>query len=112
MLGELLAVMQGVPGVAYVDVDTLDVLSQADVLAAITALSQNTAQTGEEAAVLAKNKEAAVLAKKLNAQRRDRVPLRPAHFDPVRNAIVPAQLAYFSPDVPETLILNLLEVRP
>jgi hypothetical protein len=97
VLGEVLTVMQDVPGVAYVDVDTLDALSQADVLAAITALTPG---------------GGASLAEKLNAGRRERIPLRPAHFDPEQNAIMPAQLAYFSPDVPETLILNLLEVRP
>jgi hypothetical protein len=97
LLGELLAVMQGVPGVAYVDVDTLDALSQAEVLAAIAALSPAGSAT---------------LAERLNAGRRERIPLRPAHFDSQQGAIVPAQLAYFSPEVPETLILNLLEVRP
>jgi hypothetical protein len=97
VLGEVLTVMQDVPGVAYVDVDTLDALSQADVLAAITALTPG---------------GGASLAEKLNAGRRERIPLRPAHFDPEQNAIMPAQLAYFPPDVPETLILNLLEVRP
>ena len=51
VLGELLAVMQGVPGVAYVDVDMLDALSQAEVVAAIAALNQQSARTGKKGAL-------------------------------------------------------------
>lgn len=99
LLGEVLAVMQAVRGVAYVDVDTLDALDQATVQAAVPVLAPDKAP----------NK---TLADLLNAGRRERVPIHPARYDGRLSAIVPAQIAYLSPDVPETLVLNLIEELP
>ncbi len=99
LLGEVLAVMQAVRGVAYVDVDTLDALGQATVQAAVPVLAPD-------------KRSDKTLAELLSAGRRERVPIHPARYVGQLGAIVPAQIAYLSPDVPETLVLNLIEELP
>jgi hypothetical protein len=89
---EVFSVIQAVEGVAYVDVDAFDALKEEQIIAAV---ATNTS-----------------LASLVQLRRRVRVSLAeviPDATDP-ENRIAPAQLAYFTPAVPDTIILN--EVKP
>ena len=78
----VLAVMQAVPGVQYVDLDDLSAIAEESLVAGIA---------GESPAPL-----------QLSA---DTVRVRPARLGD-DGRILPAQLAYLQPAVPDTLILN------
>jgi hypothetical protein len=84
LLAETIALIQHMPGVAYVDVDVFDAIAQAQATANFTQ---------QAAAQLALN---------------DRVTARPARIDK-QHRILPAQIAYLMPDVPDTLILQELK---
>lgn len=94
LLSEVVSVIQGVAGVAYVDVDALDALDQ-------------------EAIVKLLPDPGAAAPPPLTLTPRSRVPIELAR--PAPNAtgpakpLLPAQIAYLTPDVPETLILNVIE---
>jgi predicted phage baseplate assembly protein len=86
-LSEVIAAIQSVPGVAYVDVTTLDAISQSD------------ASTPD--ALRAK------LAAITNASGpKQLVVVSPARFDAASGTARPAQLAFLSAEVPDTLILT------
>ena len=94
-LSEVITVIQRVPGVAWVDVDVLAAISEPE-LSAPDVLAQK----------LAAMAAAASPAPYVNAtlpQSSDQAdPARPGAVD----GIVPAQLAIFVPDAPDTIILN------
>lgn len=75
-----IAVMQGVPGVSYVDLDLFDAVTSDMVIAGLT---------DETRAAFT---------------RRDRIQMETARL--VAGRVLPAQLAYLVPDVPDTLILQ------
>jgi predicted phage baseplate assembly protein len=88
---DAIKVMQGVTGVLYVDVDVFDAISESRLLQGFT--------------------ESAAKALQL----KDRIMIEPARLvlDPTsapQGRIVPAQLAYLAPEVPDTLLLQ--ELKP
>jgi len=92
----MLSVIQAVPGVAYVDLDTLDAASEAD-MQAFLAPDQ-------------KSNLIDFLAKKSGEEQpRKRIPAHLARQDSGRG-IAPAQLAILTPEVPDTLILKEMPV--
>ncbi|HYD82101.1 MAG TPA: putative baseplate assembly protein [Paucimonas sp.] len=97
---ELIAVMQRVPGVDYVDLDLLDAIDEARVIARL-ARQAETADGGRAGG-------GGRIGGGMPAVPRGRVRAHAARIE--RNAIRPAQLAFLQPGVPDTLLLN--EVRP
>jgi hypothetical protein len=87
VLSEVISAMQMVDGVDYVDVDTLQALGE----------DQLRQMLGEESLTL-------------GLPENGRVVIEPARQDPrAPHRILPAQIAYLTPAVPDTLILNLVE---
>lgn len=84
LLADAIAAVQRITGVSYVDVDVFDLISEAQLLAGFT------------------EQQVPTLA------RRERLTLSPARVE--QRVPRPAQLAYLSPDVPDTLILQ--EIKP
>lgn len=84
LLADAIKAIQALPGVMYVDVDVFDTISETAILAGFT----TSAASG--------------LALK------DRIPMDPARFE--QGVLKPAQLAYLSSEVPDTLILQ--EIKP
>ncbi len=84
LLADAIKVIQAVPGVAYVDIDVFDTLSEDTLLAGVT---QSVAA---------------------GLDLRDRIPVQPARLE--QGELRPAQLSYLSPEVPDTLILQ--EIKP
>jgi len=95
-LSELVACMQAVRGVAWVDVDAFGSLDEATLLAGfgVGGDKQN------DGAVLMSRATAAGV-----AAVPPRVPVRPARYDE-HGMLRPAQLAYLPPNVPDTLLLQ------
>ncbi len=96
LLSTAIAVMQGVAGVTYVDVDVFDAISESQLLGGFGA------STAEKLTL--RDRIAIEPARPANARRA----LSPGFVDASR--ILPAQLAYLAPDVPDTLILQ--ELKP
>lgn len=100
LLSEVISVMQGVRGVAYVDVDVLRGIPEK---MPDTQKGQRRLLTPEEIAKQVieplKDEQGNILKEPLS-----RISVNLA--DRVEGVIVPAQLAFLTPDVPETLILN------
>jgi hypothetical protein len=93
-LSEVMSAMQSVPGVSYVDVDALDGIAERNPAGLL--------RTPNELIGAAQG-----IAKPAPAQR---VPVNLPEIsktsaDPIR----PAQIAYLAPEIPDTLILNLIE---
>ena len=86
-LSEVIRAIQQVAGVAYVDVTALDSISETDTATpdALKAKIDQIAGAGSP-----------------NQQ----IPVRSAGLDPATNSLRPAQLAFLSPDLPDTLILT------
>lgn len=80
LLADMIKVIQAVPGVVYVDVDVFDTISEDELLAGFT----KSAAGGLEL--------------------RDRIAIDPARFE--QGQLQPAQLAYLSSEVPDTLLLQ------
>jgi hypothetical protein len=94
-LSEAISTIQRVEGVAYVDVDVFDSVSEAKVLAILDAKDQLAQADGELIRIAAPPPP--LLSKYIKAE-----------MDRVENGTIkPAQLAFFLPGAPETLILNL-----
>jgi predicted phage baseplate assembly protein len=89
---EVISVIQRVPGVAYVDLDVLNSVSEAETKDATLLDKKLKELTGEEANGTTKGP-------------RPRIPVRMAGPGD-GNGIAPAQLAILSPDLPDTLILT------
>jgi hypothetical protein len=98
LLSEVISVMQGVRGVAYVDVD------------AFGGIPEKQAQSGGRRQLLTLSEMAKAVSDILKPPRS--VPPAPAPWvdanlaDHEQGGIRPAQLAIFTPTVPDTLILN------
>lgn len=80
LLADAIKVMQAVRGVAYVDVDVFDTISENDLIAGFTASAAG------------------------GLGLRDRIVIAPARFE--QGQLQPARLAYLSSEVPDTLILQ------
>ena len=80
LLAEAIKTIQAVRGVVYVDVNVFDTISEADILAGFTSPAAN------------------------GLELKDRIPIEPGRFD--QGNLMPAQLAYLSSEVPDTLILQ------
>jgi hypothetical protein len=86
-LSEVIATIQRVPGVSYADVTNFDSIAETDA-ASPDQLSAKLAAIAAASAPL------------------QSVRVRPEGFDPSTNTLQPAQIAFLSPDVPDTLILT------
>lgn len=98
LLSEVISVMQAVPGVAYVDVDTL------------RGVPEKIADKGQRRLLTPTEIAEYVTGPLKDAQGKE---ISPAPTEPLPRLVVnladkvsPAQLAFLTPDVPETLILN------
>ncbi len=103
---EVLSIIQQVPGVAFVDLDILDGITQAKLLPALDTIHQQELQA---AATGQKADETQDLLNLLNLHVRQVVPARLAQAS--RNqpgSFLPAQLAFLTPAIPDTLIINPL----
>ncbi|MEO8973925.1 MAG: putative baseplate assembly protein, partial [Ktedonobacteraceae bacterium] len=103
---EVFSVVQQVPGVAFVDLDILDAVDQPKLLNALDVIHQQELQAAVNGV---QPNETQDLVKLLNLQVRQVVTSFLART--VRNqpgVILPAQLVFLSPDVPDTLIINEL----
>lgn len=107
---EVLSVIQNVPGVAYVDLDILDAIDQQKLIDALDKIHLEELQ--QVPSNLTED-----LTKLLNLRVRPVVPVQLATQGTTRRShasssasstIAPAQLAFLSPDVPDTLILREL----
>ena len=94
-LSELVACMQAVRGVAWVDVDAFGSLDEATLLAGFGVGGDKQ----DDGVALMSHAAAADV-----ATVPPRVPVRPARYD--GGALRPAQLAYLAPNVPDTLLLQ------
>jgi hypothetical protein len=86
-LSEVISHIQGVPGVSYVEVTTLDGISESDT----------------ETPDALQAKLAAIVS---GGPPKSRVNVRPARLDPATKTLRPAQVAYLNPNLPDTLILT------
>jgi predicted phage baseplate assembly protein len=120
-LSEVISAMQQIAGVAYVDVDVLDSVSESEVInpselaakfnpveedtAAATAFvaATNPPDATQQAVIEQPRKYIRAELAQTAAQNKERAKLTPG------TAIFPAQVAILLPGVPNTLILNLLE---
>lgn len=113
LLSEVIATVQAVEGVDYVDVDLLEGVSETDAiepetlaakLASFIPSSQSALAPGDEAASSAGESEPA------EPQPKRRLVVETARVDPdatdPKLRLRPAQLAYLNPDLPDTLILT------
>lgn len=80
LLADVIKVIQAVPGVVYVDVDVFDTISEDELLAGFTASAAG------------------------GLDLLDRIAIDPARIE--QGQLRPAQLAYLSPEVPDTLLLQ------
>jgi len=85
LLADAIKVIQHVPGVAYVDIDVFDAISEKQA------------------------KETFINQGGVKPKARDRIAVSPASVIGSDRQISPAQIAYLSPDVPDTLILQELK---
>ncbi|MEO0998514.1 MAG: putative baseplate assembly protein, partial [Pseudomonadota bacterium] len=98
-LSEVISVIQAVPGVEYLDVDTLGGIPERRTDAGVRRLL-----TPDEITQAVRD---AVTGSQLNGRPEHRVRCRPARFS--AGLLLPAQLAFAVPELPETLILNQIE---
>lgn len=105
---EVLSVMQQVTGVVYVDLDILDAINQQQLIKALQQIQAdqlNAANGGSQAT----NPSTDNLVTLLGLKNRKVVRSALAHPDSKHaGEILPAELVFLSPDVPDTLILNQL----
>jgi predicted phage baseplate assembly protein len=113
-LSEIISIIQQIPGVAYVDVDLFNSLSEDDI--------KTTRQTkGKRQLIINKQPVTVEFNEEKNnlALRLDEIPKEPplayipaelAKIDPKTRKISPAQLVIFSPQVADTLILTELKL--
>jgi len=100
---EVFSAIQGVTGVDYVDLQILGAVDQASVVNALDIVSQTPPDPSDP-------KETATqeFLELLDLTGHKNIPVHLAMFNPTTNQIDPAQLAFLSPDVPDTLILTEL----
>lgn len=103
---EVLSVMQQVMGVAYIDIDILDAITQQQLTVALQQIQADTLQAANTSQQPANPPDLATL---LNLKDRRVVPSALARPDSAHPGnILPAQLVFLSPEVQDTLILNQL----
>jgi hypothetical protein len=101
---EVIAAIQAVPGVAYVDLDCLSILSEKIIEDELVQATLNTTDAGE------KEEEARFSTKLQESSVKHRVKVYPARPDPtVPGELLPAQIAALWPSLPETLVLTELK---
>jgi predicted phage baseplate assembly protein len=100
ILSDVMAAMQAVRGVEYVDVQALAALDQDTIV-------QNLPDPKKDGENAKKNN----LADRLGLKPHDRILVEMDRYMRKTGELLPAQIAYLTPDVPETLILNLREGR-
>jgi predicted phage baseplate assembly protein len=93
-LSEVISVIQAVKGVLYVDVDILDSISETEI---------------KSEKLLEEKKSRWTDPNRTISSSKQYVHAKLAWFDKDNNKILPAQLAYLTPDVPDTLILKKIE---
>lgn len=110
LLSEIISAAQAVRGVAYVDVDTLAPLTQDQLLANIPTLSAGAPPTPPPTGGVSPGP---VLVKVAATAPPARLRVEMDRIDPhattPETRLRPAQIAYLSPDVPDTLVLKLIE---
>jgi hypothetical protein len=94
---EVISVIQGVEGVSYVDLDTLDAVDE-------TRLKNFLERDGEQ---VDQNGQSALVGR-LELVLKERLSPTLAHFDSQTRQIVPAQIVYLDSTLPDTLILTEL----
>jgi hypothetical protein len=102
MLSEVISVIQAVPGVAYVDVDVLSGIPEK--IADKLQQGQRRLLNPGEIAALVNTSLIELNGKDIRKEPLSRLSVNLAAFED--KVIRPAQLAFLSPDVPATLILN------
>jgi PKD repeat protein len=107
MLSEVIAAIQAVPGVAYVDVDKLGGVPEktSDIVEGVPARRLRTPQEISKAVQSLVSNGTIDPNEPAKAQPLQRVLVDLASVDR-KGLMIPAQLAYFLPDVPDTLVLN------
>ncbi len=106
-LSEIVACMQGVRGVAWVDMDAFGSLDEAAILAGFgidTQTNDGSANVGRLGSMAPAPAPAAASAQASDALNSS-VPVLGTHYD-ANGVLQPAQIAYFLPDVPDTLLLQ------
>ena len=110
LLSEILSAAQAVRGVAYVDVDALAPLTQDQLLANIPTLSAGAQPTPPPTGTVSPGP---VLVKVATTAPPARLRVEMDRIDPQATTpetrLRPAQIAYLSPDVPDSLVLKLIE---
>lgn len=102
----MLSIIQQVPGVAYVDLDILDAVEQKKLVAALDTIHLQELQAANQGVTPNETKD---LIKLLHLSVRKVVSVSSTYA--VRNqpgVFAPAQLAFLSADIPDTLIINEL----
>jgi hypothetical protein len=99
-LSQIVACMQAVRGVAWVDVDAFGSLDETTLLAGFGGDPTNDEGKGGNMMLLSRQ-----IVPAANSEVPSRVPVLPGRFDS-DNVLKPAQLAYLPPDVPDTLLLQ------
>jgi hypothetical protein len=107
MLSEVIAAIQAVPGVAYVDVDLLGGVPEktSDIVEGRPARRLRTPQEISKAVQSLVSKGTIEPNEPAKAQPIQRILVDLASVDQ-KGLMIPAQLAYFLPEVPDTLVLN------
>jgi Baseplate J-like protein len=103
-LSEVISLMQAVPGVAYVDVDLFCAISEKKAVGGRRLLLTPDEITQSITDLLEERQSEQELPDVKKSQPSTRIPVGLASVDD--DTIRPARLAIFSPDVPDTLILN------
>jgi len=108
---EVLSVIQGIAGVSYVELDILDAIDQDKLINALDTIHQQELQAQTQFGT--KPNLAQDLSDLLNLGPSPVVAVDLAQRDKDTPTIIhPAQLAFLSPDVPDTLILTELNNDP
>lgn len=102
---EVLSVIQDVAGVAYVELEKLAAVDQQQLQNALNIIHQQELQATNSGTT----PPAVTLADLLGLGTQNVIPVQPARPDQAKvGNILPAQLAFLSPDIPDTLIINEL----
>ena len=109
VLSQVTAVIQAVDGVRSVDVNALDALDRQTILQNLPDAGGPQASPATITTPSGRLASELSLAERLSLKPRARLAVEMERLDQDKKVLLPAQLAYFTPDVPETLILNLRE---
>ncbi len=98
---EVFSVIQGIAGVDYVDLEVLGAVDQGKVVDALDKASQTPPDPSDPKETVTEE-----FLELLDLKGHKNIPVGLAFFNPTTSSIVPAQLAFLSPDVPDMLILT------